>query len=64
MGERKRESVDGWGVEPRRAPPPSHGVECEGKRERERDNERVTQYSEAKILPFSFMPHEWGYIGT
>ena len=54
----------GWGVEPRTTPPPSQGVESEGKRERERENEKMTQYSKAKLLLFSFMPHEWGYIGT
>ena len=54
-------SVVGWGVEPRTTPPPSQGVEREGKREREKESDTILR---GKLLLLSFMPHEWGYIGT
>ena len=33
-------------------------------RKREREKEEVTQLLRGKLLLSSFMPHEWGYIGT
>ena len=48
--------VDGWGVEPRRAPPPSQGVEREETRERDKGRERQNNV-ERKISVVIHVPY-------